>query len=190
MKLHLGCGEINIPGFTNIDLSAFPHIDMVADISSLPQLDSECAHLIYVSATFQYFDRDVGERCLREWHRLLQPGACLMISTVNFDKLIEVYKKTGEMSTILGPLYGKMGVWNQNGSVTDKIYHKTVYDIKDLKRLLKECGFTGIEEYDFKETIHRDYDDQSQAFYPPMDKENGIHIMQNLKAYKGRKSEL
>ena len=184
MKLHLGCGKVNIPGFINVDVSKLPHVDIVSDISSLPMFDSNSIKLIYVSATFQYFDREEGKKCLKEWHRILQKGGCLMISTVDFNKLLMVYKKTENLESIIGPLYGRMGVYDEHSLESGKIYHKTVYNNEELKKLLKESGFGNIEKYDFRQTIHNDYDDQSQSFYPHMDKEKGIHIMQNLRAYK------
>ena len=184
MKLHLGCGKVNIPGFTNVDISDFPHVDIISDIRSLPMFDDNSVDLIYVSATFQYFDREDGFKCLKEWNRILKKGGSMMISTVDFNQLLKVYNKTGDMNMIVGPLYGKMGVYNDSGNIERKIYHKTVYNSEEFEDILLKSGFTNIEKYDFNNTIHVDYDDQSQSFYPHMDKKNGIHIMQNLRAYK------
>jgi|TARA_R110000851_G_scaffold170756_1_gene317125 predicted SAM-dependent methyltransferase len=185
MKLHLGCGPVNIPGFYNIDLSDHPHIHLKADIKKLPMFENESVELIYVSAVFQYFDRQEGLECLEEWYRILKKGGVLRISTVDFDKLIEVYKKTNtNLSYIIGPLYGKMNVFDSQGQPIEKIYHKTVYNRDEMALILKQCGYTKIENYNWKEHIHNNYDDQSQSYFPHMQKENGIHIMQNLQAIK------
>lgn len=186
MKLHLGCGKVNIPGFVNVDLSDFPHVDYVSDIRTLPMFEDETVDLIYVSATFQYFDREEGRQCLEEWYRVLKKGGCIMISTVDFDKLLEVYKKTNDMSKIIGPLYGKMPVYDNFGNPSENIYHKTVYNYDDFRNLLEDVGYIDINKYDFRDTIHNKYDDQSQSFFPHMDKQNGIHIMQNIEAFKAK----
>ncbi len=40
---------------------------------------------------------------------------------------------------------------------------------------LEFSGFDMVKRYDWQKTIHKDYDDHSQAYYPHMDKENGIY---------------
>jgi hypothetical protein len=64
------------------------------------------------------------------------------------------------------------------------IYHKTVYDFKSLKKLLESAGFRNIHRYDWRKTIHRDYDNCSQAYIPHMDKKRGILISLNVEARK------
>ena len=35
MKLHLGCGKRNIPGFVHIDAVDYPHVDHVSTIDNM-----------------------------------------------------------------------------------------------------------------------------------------------------------
>ena len=60
------------------------------------------------------------------------------------------------------------------------IYHKTVYDYDSLKNVLNHCGFVETRLYDWRETEHSQHDDHSQAYFPHMDKENGIHVSLNV----------
>jgi len=185
MKLHLGCGRVDIPGFYNVDLSEHKHVHLKADIRNLHMFENNSVDLIYVSAVFQYFDRQQGVQCLKEWNRILKKGGILRLSTVDFDKLLEVYEKTNKnLNYIIGPMYGRMGVFDKSGNVIEKIYHRTVYNKKEIVQILKDCGYNNIESYDWKDLIHNEYDDQSQSYFPHMEKENGIHIMQNLQATK------
>ena len=175
MKLHLGCGKVKLPGFYNIDLSDYEHVDLRADIRDLQMFENGSIEMIYVSATFQYFDRNEGKRCLKEWYRVLKKGGKLRISTVDFDKLLLVYKKSqNDFSKISGPLYGKMDVEDRQLNPIQKIYHKTVYTRRELDEVLKKTGFTDIKEYDWRKTESVFYDDQSQSYFPHMDKLNGI----------------
>jgi hypothetical protein len=64
------------------------------------------------------------------------------------------------------------------------IYHKAAYDFDSLKKLLEENGFTDVRRYDWRQTIHKDYDDFSQAYFPHMDKEHGLLISLNVEAVK------
>ncbi len=180
MKLHLGCGKRNIPGFVNVDLAHYPHIDYNRPIDDLSVFDDGSADLIYCSHAFEYFDRLEAVEALKEWGRVLKKEGVLRLAVPDFEKLVEVYKKYGELQKIVGPLYGR---WPVPG--TDKVvYHKTVYDFKDLKQLLEENGFKDVERYDWRDTIHKDYDDYSQAYVPHMDKKKGTLTSLNVEAIK------
>lgn len=182
MKLHLGCWHRNIPGFINVDIVDFPHIHYKSNINDLSMFESESVELIYSSHSFEYFDRIEAIEVLKEWRRVLKPDGILRIAVPDFDKLIQIYLKTGEIERILGPLYGKMEIDTPNGS--DLLYHKTTYTFESLKKLLENNGFTGVKRYDWRKTIHKDYDDHSQAYFPHMDKDNGILLSLNVEVKK------
>jgi ubiquinone/menaquinone biosynthesis C-methylase UbiE len=139
--------------------------------------------LIYSSHSFEYFDRQKAVSVLKEWRRVLKPGGTLRLAVPDFDKLIKVYQKTEKLEKILGPLFGRMEINTPDGP--QMLYHKTVYSFSSLKIVLEENGFTGTRRYDWKETIHRDYDDHSQAYFPHMDKSNGTLLSLNIEAEKG-----
>lgn len=187
IQLYLGSGKRNIPGFIHIDLDDYPHLDYKHDIADLPMFSNNSVDLIYTSHSFEYFDRQEGEKVLREWHRVLRPGGVLRIAVPDFGAIIRVYlkyKKDIEHKGILGPLFGRMAIKTVKG---DKfIYHKTTYDFNSLKKVLQLAGFKNIHRYDWEKTIHKDYDDHSQAYVPHMDK-NGILISLNLEAEKPAK---
>ena len=180
MKLHLGCWHRFIPGFIHVDLCDMPHIDYMRSIDDLSVFDDCSAELIYSSHSFEYFDRTKAVDVLKEWRRVLKPGGVLRLAVPDFDKLIEVYKISGDVEKILGPLFGRMEIRSLESEMI--IYHKTVYTFKSLKKLLTENGFDNVSVYNWQETIHKGYDDHSQAYYPHMDKENGILISLNIEA--------
>lgn len=180
LKLHLGCWHRFIPGWVHVDLCDMPHIDVKGPIDDLSMFDDGAAELIYSSHSFEYFDRVEAPRVLAEWRRVLAPGGTLRLAVPDFDALIEVYRRTGEVERILGPLYGRMEIATPEGPKV--IYHRTVYTFDSLRRVLEEAGFTDVRRYDWRQTIHRDYDDHSQAYFPHMDKENGLLISLNVEA--------
>jgi len=182
MKLHLGCWHRNIPGFVNVDLCDMPHIDYKSNIDDLSMFESDSVSLIYSSHSFEYFNRQNVVKVLTEWRRVLQSGGILRLAVPDFDSLLKVYQKTGKIEKILGPLYGQMEINTPDGS--DIIYHKTVYNFNSLKKILNDNGFEKIKRYEWQETIHKEYDDHSQAYFPHMDKENGILISLNVEGVK------
>jgi predicted SAM-dependent methyltransferase len=184
IKLHLGCGERYIPEFIHIDLADYPHIDYKRDISDLSIFKDNSVDLIYCCHALEYFDREEVRKVLKEWYRVLRKSGILRVAVPDFEAIVKVYLKYKDLNHrgILGPLYGRMVIKTPEGEKI--IYHKTVYDFKSLKDVLESVGFKNIHRYDWCETIHRDYDDFSQAYIPHMDKEKGILISLNVEAEK------
>jgi predicted SAM-dependent methyltransferase len=176
MKLHLGCGKKNIPGFFHMDIEQYPHLDQCGDIRDLSFLPEGSVELIYCCHAFEYFDRAEALAALQEWHRVLKKGGVLRLSVPDFSVLARLYLEGLELEKILGPLYGRIGATPR--------YHKTVYDFTSLKISLEAAKYTAVRRYDWRETEHRDFDDFSQAYIPHMDKKNGTLISLNIEATK------
>lgn len=180
-NLHLGCGKRYLKGFIHVDIAKYPHIDYVSKIDNLEMFNNDSVDLIYASHCIEYFDRDEIKTLLKEWKRVLKKGGTLRLAVPNFENLISVYQVSRDINKILGPIYGKWEIENSN-----YIYHKTVYDFNSLKNTLEENGFCNIRKWDWREVFKDqiDYDDHSQAYFPHMDKENGIHVSLNLECNK------
>jgi predicted SAM-dependent methyltransferase len=180
MKLHLGCGKRVIPGFVHIDLADFPHIDHRHDVRTLPMIADGVADLVYASHILEYFDREEVKPVLAEWRRALKQGGTLRVAVPDFEALFDVYRETGDLDRITGPLYGR---WPVNG--TDRVlHHRTTYDFRSLANVLTTAGFTDIRRFDWRRTEHADVDDYSQSYIPHMDKERGRLISLNVEATK------
>ena len=182
MNLHLGCDKRFIPGFVHIDLADYPHIDHRHDIRSLPMIHDGTVDLIYVCHAMEYFDRVEVPEVLHEWRRVLRAGGILRLAVPDFEALVRVYQQYGELSVIHGPLYGRWPITTPSGEQC--LYHRTVYDFEGLRRVLESARFTNVHRYDWRTTIHRDYDDYSQAYVPHMDKDHGTLISLNVEATK------
>ena len=176
MKLHLGCGERFIEGYKHIDIIERDHIDHVAYVDHLPFIEDNCVEVIYACHLLEHFKRKDFMRVLAEWYRVLRPGGVLRISVPDFEQAIKIYQETGDLEFIMGMLYGGQNyLYNM---------HYNTFDFKKLSTALKEIGFTAVARYDWRETEHAHVDDFSQAYYPHMDKDNGIQHSLNLEAIK------
>lgn len=182
MKLHLGCWHRHFPGWVHVDLCDLPHIDHQHRIDQLPFIEEGAADLIYCSHAFEYFDRQQAPAVLAEWRRVLKPGGTLRLAVPDFEALIQVYRQTGEIERVLGPLYGRMEIATENGPQC--LYHRTCYDERSLGRLLQEQGFAEPRRWDWRTTEHAAFDDHSQAYFPHMQKETGLLVSLNLEARK------
>lgn len=183
MKLHLGCGKRYIPGFVHIDLNDFPHIDYYQDIRSLPMISNNTVDLIYFCHGIEYFDRIEIVKVLKEWRRVLKKGGLLRLAMPDFEALVKLYRKYKDLDKIIGPLYGRWEIKKQDGK-RHLLYHRTVYDFTSVKRVLESQGFTKVKRYNWRKTIHKDYDDYSQSYVPHMDKEKGLLTSLNVEAVK------
>lgn len=182
LQVHLGCGRRFIPGFVHVDIADYDHIDHRHDIRSLPFFEDDSCDLLYASHVVEYFDRTEVMAVLAEWRRVLKVGGLLRLAVPDFQALAEVYRETNQLGLILGPLYGRM----QPGGDGDPlvIYHKTVYDFAALSDTLSAAGFENTRRYDWRDSVHKDHDDHSQAYIPHMDKTEGRLISLNVETEK------
>jgi len=182
MKLHIGCGKRFLPGFKHVDIENYPHIDFQIPMHDLSLIDDSSVSEIYSSHAFEYYDREFAKVVLLEWFRVLKPQGCLYLTVPNFEALIEIYASTKNLKTILGPLFGQ---WH-NPNLGETIYHKTVYDKKDLKNSLLDVGFRTAVEFNparYLMAVSPEYDDYSLAYFPHMDP-SGIQVSIAIKATK------
>lgn len=176
LKLNLGCGTNYIPGFIHIDVREFDHIDFVSEVNKLEMFHSGQVDLIYASHVLEHFKRDETESVLKEWYRVLKENGILRLAVPDFESIVNIYMKNKDIDQIMGLLHGRQD-YEYN-------IHYRSFDFFSLSKLLKKIGFKKVSKYDWKETIHRNYDDFSQAYIPHMDKENGMLMSLNVEAKK------
>jgi predicted SAM-dependent methyltransferase len=176
VNLHLGCGERSIPGFIHVDVRAFDNVDMVCQLNKLDTFKDSSVDLIYCSHALEHFKRYDCEGVLKEWHRVLKPGGILRVAVPDFEAIVKIYQEYKDVELLIGLLYG--------GQDYQYNYHHVVFDFNSLSELLTNVGFTQIRRYNWKLTIHKDYDDYSQAYIPHMDKENGVLMSLNVECVK------
>ena len=179
IKIHVGCGKRFFPGWLHVDGESLPHI--IHNDVYLSKHEENSVDTIYSSHLLSYFDRFKANWVLIKWHQVLKVGGVLRLAVPDFEAMARLYVTDTDkypLDCFLGPLYGKMQMNNQ------LIYHQTCYDFKSLSELLIQIGFKDVRRYDWRLTEHAHIDDQSQAYLPHMDKENGTLISLNVEATK------
>lgn len=179
LKLHLGCGNKYIPGFIHVDIIKHPHVDLIANVDSLPMIESNSVDLVYSCHILEHFNKRGVVLALTEWRRILKSGGILRLSVPDFEVLAKLYIfKKATLDQIHGPIMG--------GQTNLYNFHYTLFDYNYLKKVLILAGFEekNISKWDWRTTEHRDIDDFSQAYLPHMDKEKGTLISLNLEAKK------
>ena len=176
MKLHIGCGDIIIPGWTNLDIDILPGVDINDDARMLSKIPDESCDIIYACHILEHLGRHEIENVLKTWNKKLKKNGIIRLAVPDFQKAIQWYQKNPDLEDILGLIIG--------GQKTKYDFHKMVFDKKKLTGLLTNSGFYDIKEWNWRKTEHSDIDDYSQAYLPHMDKENGLLMSMNIEATK------
>ena len=145
LKLHLGCGNIRIPGFINVDILQTSAVDLRDDISTLRKIPDNSVDLIYACHVLEHFSHSDVLAVLKRWHAVLKPGAEMRISVPDIDRIVDIYKtnwqhfQTPANSPWIGLIYGGQG--------DPYDFHKTGFNFCWMKYLLEGIGFEDIKEY-------------------------------------------
>jgi predicted SAM-dependent methyltransferase len=176
-KLHLGCGQIHIDGYCNVDLSLLPEADIIDNIISLEKFENNFADQIYACHVLEHLDHEEAPRALARWLEVLRPGGELRISVPDIDRIVKIYSKnwqhfqTRGNTPWIGLLYG--------GQLDPYDYHKTGFNFCWMLNLLEAAGFTDISEYPHEPHFIPNLQDASLAHLP-----FGEFVSLNVKARK------
>jgi len=145
LRLHLGCGDIHVDGYINVDYLKTKATDVVSDVTKLEKFEKGSASEIYACQILEHFSHDEVPKILQRWFEVLASGGVLRISVPDIDKIVQIYIKnwehfrSGRNSPWVGLIYG--------GQKDQFDYHKTGFNAHWLRLLLTDAGFIDVEEY-------------------------------------------
>jgi len=176
-KLHLGCGNVHINGWCNVDVLKTGSTDLVFDILSLPGISDNSVNEIYSCHVLEHFPHAEVNKILSRWYEVLKTNAVIRISVPDLDAITRIYQKNISHFQIpgnqpwIGLIYG--------GQKDQYDFHKTGYNFCYLKYLLEQVGFKNIETYPHSPHFIEGVIDNSMASEP-----FGEYISVNVVAYK------
>jgi predicted SAM-dependent methyltransferase len=144
-RLHVGCGEMRIPGFCNVDIDRNTKADVTDDIRNLCKFCDGFAETIYACHVLEHMGHDEVPHVLATWHRVLRPGGELYVSVPDIDKIVTIYTNNWEHfhtrpnTPWIGLIYG--------GQSDRYDFHKTGFNITWMEELLERAGFRNVHEY-------------------------------------------
>jgi predicted SAM-dependent methyltransferase len=139
VRLHLGCGTVDLPGFINIDASPYPHVHFIRDVESPRLWQHDAADLIYASHVLEHVPWTRVPAVLARWRGFLKRGGVLRLSVPDFDALHDYYAATRDLAWITPPLMGSQS------DVYD--VHRAVFSRTMLEALLREAGFSQVRSW-------------------------------------------
>jgi predicted SAM-dependent methyltransferase len=175
LKVHLGCGPYIKPGWVNIDLTENPpQVDPNAppetmfinyDLRLGLPLSDASVELIYSSHFFEHLEYKHGMRLLRDCYRALRPGGLFRISLPDFKGSFEAYLRADEKHFDLINIHDALPdiepgtetiVDHINFGVYQHGEHKCIYDEEKIIAVLKNIGYSSVEQTPFRNDIDPD----------------------------------
>ncbi len=159
IKLHLGCGNKKIHGFTNIDIRPEIEPDLIDDISTLKKIENNSVDLIYACHVLEHFSFEEVRKTLQRWNDILKPSGILRLSVPDMDAIFAHYFYWKELDLLKGYLWG--------GQDYKENFHKSGWDFETLSYALNCAGFDNIEKWWWENLEPHNYiDDYSQIYFP------------------------
>lgn len=112
VNLYLGCGNIRLPGFLNVDILESHAVDLRDDISRLEKIPNNSIDLIYACHVLEHFSHADAIKVLQRWFEVLKPGGEMRVSVPDIDRIVDIYKRNWEHfqtpgnSPWIGLIYG------------------------------------------------------------------------------------
>lgn len=176
VMLHIGCGDIDAPGFINLDARPQPHVHIVTtNLFRLTMIPDNVVDLIYMSHVLEHVSHRDITSTLREMHRILKRGGVLRISVPDFDHILTIYQSTGhDITSIEQPLMG--------GQDYAFNFHYTVFNGAHLRKMMMNSGFRETRSWNPNDCENHAFEDWASRKISWANREFEISL--NLEAVK------
>lgn len=170
MKLHLGCGENVVDGWTNVDnslgarLAKIPLVGMLTQRTGIFQTQWDrriflhdlttrfpwkdgSADAVYCSHTLEHFSRQDGAFFLEECFRVLRPGGVIRTIVPDLQTIIADYSEGGLQAENFLEALCVLPEEAVQSSLKKKLApfiqfpHKCMYDSPALLRVMTDLGY-------------------------------------------------
>ena len=141
LRLHLGCGTVLLPGYTNIDLYV-EGADVHADIRALGVEPGTAVEIVCHHVLEHLPMRDVAPT-LRSWYDLLAPGGTIEIGMPDLGLCMEGFLTASYESRehYRRTVYGDQFMEGR--------FHQSGYTLGEWIRIVEKAGFSIIEAYNY-----------------------------------------
>lgn len=134
-----------VEGFLTVDLREGPGTDIVGNARDLNMFRDGTVDCIYASQILEHFPIAETVNVLREWYRVLKPGAHLYISVPDFDAAVKLYLLRGLTQWLTYHLWG-----DQKHPLN---FHYLCFTFPTLAKAVTDAGFSDvkrIEQFPFE----------------------------------------
>lgn len=157
LKIHLGCGNINLQGWLNVDARKFKHVHLISDGFDLSKFKKNSVAEFYLCHVLEHFSFLESKDILKKIYNLLEPGGLIRVSVPDVEKLFKLYNKQKKLNVIKNAIMGGQNYPND--------FHKSIYDYKELKNILESINFKNIRSWKTKDVFGQSIGDWSDGVY-------------------------
>jgi len=139
------CGGRNPyrPGeFLNVDIVQLPQVDLVFDIRKKFPIDDGVIAEVFSAATLEHFRKPDNIHILKEFHRILMPGGILRVCTPDIEAIAKGLLAGDNLDKVNQHFFGKY----KSDQTEDYDLHRWMYPVKEMIRVLREIGFTNMQQ--------------------------------------------
>jgi predicted SAM-dependent methyltransferase len=146
-KLHLGCGEIYLDGYTNIDFATSKaqgncKPDIIGDFTKLTYPENYFDE-IYLSHVFEHFPRWQAFNLLIQWNKMLKKDGVLRIEVPDTEESMLQYFRSNSIEFRMKVLRHMYGSHEDKWAV-----HWEGWTVTKLHVALEACGFANESRVD------------------------------------------
>jgi predicted SAM-dependent methyltransferase len=174
IRLHVGCGRIDAPGYINVDLLDAPHIHLQRPLDDLSVFEDASVDLVYACHCLEHFGYRHTRAVLQEWVRVLRPGGVLRLAVPDFAVLAALYASGTPLHDVQGYLLG--------GQDYRLNFHTAVFDRALLTQHMTAVGLADVETWEPSKVDHHAFVDDSSAVIHTAGKE--VPLSLNLQGRK------
>jgi len=143
LKLHLGCGDLALPGWTNVDLAG-SKADFIWDLRKpLPILPGTVT-AVFNEHFLEHLPLPAAMSILTQCHKLMAPGGIIRVGVPDFRLYFEDYVSPAGLIDNARPARPTALV-----ALNELVYsygHLCLWDVDTLTKLFSEIGFVDIHE--------------------------------------------
>lgn len=149
VRIHVGCGRQVLADWLNCDLARHKDAprdpELLCPAHEIPVPDGCCTELMAIHL-WEHIDRWECDETIAEWHRVMRPGAKLVLEMPDLIKCCRNIVE-GRKSDRWHP--DQIGMWGLYGDPRDKdplMMHRWGWTFSTLAPYLREHGFTDCKE--------------------------------------------
>ena len=137
LRLNLGCGNIVLDGYLNVDRRALPGVDIVAEVDDLPFGPGEVDE-IFSAHLLEHFPKEQLRReILPYFYNLLKVGG-------KFQAIVPDGQEMTKRAAALPDYFESFRLVTFGGQDYDGDFHFNMFSPESLSKLLEEAGFKNI----------------------------------------------
>jgi hypothetical protein len=145
LKLNLGSGGIEYPGFLSVDLND-RRANIIMDITKLDFPENSVSEMIAIHV-LEHLSPYIVLDTLKLWNKILKPGGKLTMELPDLESLCRRYVEanTGERYGLANCIYGSVNTTSEGEPSDITSPHLFGWDKQQIADQLWNAGFTRIE---------------------------------------------